>query len=80
MKILKGRTMKTQERIDETVRRIRAFDKLCGEDEYTDTGDAWDLIRQIESLWSPLYKKKRQEPLWVAMAALAVVLGILIYI
>jgi hypothetical protein len=30
---------------------IRDFRAKCREGDYTDTGDAWDVLDQIEMLW-----------------------------
>lgn len=34
----------TKERLEAVVRRINDFDILCGDEEYTDSGVAWDVL------------------------------------
>ena len=34
----------TKERLEAVVKRIKDFDILCSDEEYTDSGDAWDVL------------------------------------
>ena len=36
------------EALDNLVKEIEAFSRICEEEEYTDTGDAWTLLNEIK--------------------------------
>lgn len=72
--------MKLQDRINRTVQMIRTFETACRIDDYTDTGEAWEVLHDIEALWSPLYGKKRLEPAWLALLAVVAILAALIWL
>jgi len=48
--------MDVQEKIELTVGMIRGFSRKCERCQYTNTGDAWDILNQIERIWTPLSK------------------------
>ena len=48
--ILKTAVRMRQKEWRKIIKQINDFDEICDEDQYTDTGDAWDLLNRIREI------------------------------
>lgn len=58
---------------------INDFDRKTQEDQYTDTGEAWEVLTAVRDLITPRPRELYHEPIGWAVAAVIIVLIILIW-
>lgn len=71
--------MNQRKRNELAVNIINDFDQKCEEDQYTDTGEAWEVLNVVRGLITPRPRRTHPEPLWMALVAIVLVLAFLIW-